>query len=333
MPLVLESSWVGMRVTVRHALDRDDQGRLRLADVVGELLDLDDRRAVIDGRAGIVEVALDRVVAARSAPPSTRDQLDLEAIVARGWRAAETDTVGGWLLRASGGFTGRANSVLPLGQPGMPLPDALVRARAWYAERNLPLRLQLPTEARRLLDASVAEQGWAASPDVHVMVARLDALTGGTADEPPTHPAGNAPAEPVRLSAAPDQGWLARYRDGAGRSADAWGILTRHEHVTFAAIRADPDGPVRAIGRGTVNDGWLGITAVEVDPQLRRAGLAGRILLALAGWGRDQGATRVHVEVSSDNAPAVALYRSRGFRVHHDYRYRTDPGAMAPPAS
>ena len=41
------------------------------------------------------------------------------------------------MLRAAGGFTGRANSVLPLGDPGRPLPDAVRAAEAWYAERGL----------------------------------------------------------------------------------------------------------------------------------------------------------------------------------------------------
>jgi GNAT superfamily N-acetyltransferase len=320
MPLVLEPSWVGMRVTVRHAVGLDAGGRLQLSDVVGELLVLDDRRAVVDGRGGIVEVALDRVVAAKLAPPSTRDMLDLAAVVARGWRAAETGNVGRWLLRASGGFTGRANSVLPLGQPGLPVPDALAAARAWYDERNLPLRLQLPTPARHLLDAYLAEEGWPASPDVHVMVQRVDRLLGAE------------PAPPVQLTDAPDEEWLSRYRDGAGNSPAARGILTRHDRVTFAAVRPHPGGPVLAIGRGTVDDGWLGVTAVEVDAAVRRTGLAGHILSALARWGREHGAARAHVEVSSDNEPALALYRGRGFGVHHDYRYRTDPSSPPHPA-
>jgi hypothetical protein len=63
---------------------------------------------------------------------------ELEAIAAMGWRAPEEERLGGWLLRAALGFTGPANSALAAGDPGMPLPEAVIRVRRWYAERNCP---------------------------------------------------------------------------------------------------------------------------------------------------------------------------------------------------
>src|SRR3712207_8558779 len=42
-----------------------------------------------------------------------------------GWRAPEEEPLGGWLLRAGGGFTGRANTALVAGDPGRPLPEAV----------------------------------------------------------------------------------------------------------------------------------------------------------------------------------------------------------------
>ena len=41
----------------------------------------------------------------------------LERLAARSWRGLEEQRYGDWLLRAGGGFTGRANSVLVLGEP------------------------------------------------------------------------------------------------------------------------------------------------------------------------------------------------------------------------
>ena len=61
---------------------------------------------------------------------------DLEEAAAGGWRAPEETRMkgdwsgqgrwvgdGGWLLRAAAGFTGRANSALAAGDPGMPLAE------------------------------------------------------------------------------------------------------------------------------------------------------------------------------------------------------------------
>ena len=311
MPLVVQPGWVGRRVSVRTVAGRGPEGRPRYRDVVGDLLDVDDSRALVEDREGMVTIPLGTVALARVAPPSTADELALEAVAAQGWQPEETAAVGGWLLRAAGGFTGRANSVLPLRSPGRPLEQAIADARAWYAARGLPLRFQVPTEARRLLDAELAERGWSASADVHVLAARLDALT--------------LPADrPVRIADAPDEGWLHRYRDGAGTAAAARSVLTRHDTVAFAA--AVVDGEVVAIGRGAVDAGWLGVTAVEVAPARRRTGLARAVMAALRDWAAGRGATRASLQVSADNTPALELYRGIGFWHHHDYRYRDDPG-------
>jgi ribosomal protein S18 acetylase RimI-like enzyme len=315
IPLVLEPSWTGRRVSVRRVIERAPDGRLLFGDVVGDLVGLDAQTAVIDSRSGYVEVPVALIAVARLVPPSTADEIGLAEIAARGWRAAETDRLGGWLLRASGGFTSRGNSVLPLRTPGLPLDDALDRAGEWYRARGLPLKFQVPVESRRLLDAELAERGWPASPDVHVMITRLD-----------LRPA--QPAEPdVVVTDVPDESWLLRCRHGGGIDPDAQALLTRHDKVAFAAVR-DSFGTSTAIGRGTVDDGWLGVTAVEVAPELRRTGLARNIMRALIAWGVAAGAKRSHLSVATDNVAAVALYESLGYRTHHDYRYRTDPAAL-----
>ena len=44
------------------------------------------------------------------------------------------------MLRASSGYTQRGNSVVPLGDPGMPLADAVSEVERWYAARSLPAK-------------------------------------------------------------------------------------------------------------------------------------------------------------------------------------------------
>ena len=113
----VEPSWLGRRVSVRRVVDRDPDGRLLLGDVVGELAGLDAQTAVLDARAGLVEVPLALVVAARLVLPSTADELALQRAAAAGWRAAQTQDLDGWLLRANDGFTKRAKIIKALGHP------------------------------------------------------------------------------------------------------------------------------------------------------------------------------------------------------------------------
>lgn len=255
------------------------------------------------------------------APPTTADELALEAVAAAGWRPAETHRIGGWLLRANSGFTQRANSILPLRQPGMPLDEAIETARAWYAARDLPLIFQVPTESRRLLDAELGERGWDFSADVHVMTSVVEPGTGDQTT--------------AEVTSSPDDAWYARCRDGAGAAPEARGLLTRHDRAGFASIR-DAGDRVIAIGRGAIDehaDGslWLGVFAVEVDSAHRRQGLARAIMAALHRWGAVHGARRAYLQVESTNEAAVRLYERLGYTVHHDYRYRHDPLAESAP--
>src|SRR5215469_5660075 len=95
---------------------------------------------------------------------------DLERVAAGHWRAAEEERLGDWLLRAARGFTGRANSALATGDPGLPLDDALAAVTDWYRARGLPptiaVPMPLPAEAAppHVLDAHLAERSWPPRP-------------------------------------------------------------------------------------------------------------------------------------------------------------------------
>jgi N-acetylglutamate synthase len=300
---------------VRRVVDREPDGKLLFGDVVGDLAGLDAQTAVIDARRGLVEVPLALVVAARLVMPSTADELALQRVAAAGLRADQTGELGGWLLRANGGFTSRANSVAPLAQLRLPLDDALTRVRAWYAERGLPAQIQVPLEARRLLDAELGERGWSAHGQAALLVTQV-----------PAHAAAD-PAATVRFAAAPDNAWLGLYRRHDANAYLAGPLLARHPTVTFASVVLD--GRPVAVARGCVDDGWLGISAVEVDPDHRRAGHAATMMRALTAWGAQHGARRAYVQVAADNTAALALYAGLGYWHHHDYHYRREPDENA----
>lgn len=67
----------------------------------------------------------------------------LRSASAQTWPAIECEQLGGWQLRASRGYTGRANSVLGLGNPGQPVADAAAQAVEFYRSRRLPVMAQI----------------------------------------------------------------------------------------------------------------------------------------------------------------------------------------------
>ncbi len=238
----------------------------------------------------------------------TIGDLELERIAARGWQAQHEAWLGDWLLRANEGFTGRANSVLPLGDPGSALDDALEEVAAWYDRHDLRPRFAVPSPARDDLRQDLLERGWSTSWGAHVMAAALDDIAT------PDHPR-------VEIWPHPSLAWQRayHYRGGAGLPAAGRRLLVRADVVAFAQIVDGDD--VIGIARGTVVEGWLGVTAVEVAPPHRRRGLATRLLGALATWGRGRGATHAYLQVALDNDVARAMYRRAGFVDHHSYEY------------
>ena len=79
------------------------------------------------------------------------------------WPPKETARDEGWLLRAAGGHTRRANSVQPLVfASGADVERAIGRVEAWYARRGLPACFQLTDRAAPAgLDAALERRGYA----------------------------------------------------------------------------------------------------------------------------------------------------------------------------
>ncbi len=314
----IRADHVGRRVVVRYHLPDGDMA----TDVLGRLVGRDAGTLRIRrGDGSVIDVPLADVVAAKPVPEhavARRDVRALEAAAAKGWRALETTQLGGWLLRAAGGFTRRANSCLPLADPGMPVPAAVAEVEHWYGTRTMVPSFQVVIPLGEAVDAHLDALGWAGrSEDVLVLTSPLgpvaDALRSDLAS--------------VTVTDEPDDAWLAAYHyRGDALPAHARRVLVHADTVGFAAI--DEGGRRVAIARGAVSDApdgrrWVGITAVEVEPTARRRGLGTHVVAGVARWAGTNGATDVYLQVSADNAPALGTYERLGFVEHHRYHYRT----------
>jgi N-acetylglutamate synthase len=303
---------VGGRVSVRRRVDAG------VADVVGDLETLDaDGLAIRRPDGVLVHVEAAAVVAARVVGPSPRAARELEAVSGRCWPATDEAWLGRWWLRAADGFSARANSTRPLGDPGVPIGDALDHVVAWYAERGLPPMLRVIKGSST--DDELSRRGWTQALETVMQTATLAVMRGRLI--------GVRPASVVQVSSAPTASWLQRYHDGAATSATL-AVLTGAPNVGFATIEApDPAGTAVAIGRAAVEAPWVGLAAIEVDPHARRLGHGRAIVSALVEWAAANGAGRCYLEAHAENAAALALYASLGLAEHHRYTYRRPPPA------
>jgi ribosomal protein S18 acetylase RimI-like enzyme len=262
---------------------------------------------------------------------------ELEWRAAGTWRAPRFERLGDWLLRAADGFTGRANSALALGDPGVPLDAALDYVTGWYRARGLPAMIAVPLplaangqdgqgrqDGQQGLDAELTERAWATRPGpAFVMVADLPLAV---ADLPLAATGSGLPAgAEVAAVADPDAAWLARYhyRGTDTQPPVMREVLTSAQDQAFISIRTESE--VLAIARLSIADGWAGLTAVEVNPDHRRAGLGLAITAAACAEAVRRDVGRVFLQVEVGNAAARALYERCGFRYSHRYHYRMAP--------
>lgn len=241
-----------------------------------------------------------------------------ERMAARHWQGTERAQLGDWLLRAAGGFTGRANSALPLGDPGIPVERAIDEVEAWYTQRGLVPLITLamwPGAAPGPLETRLIRRGWRLrSGPAMVMTART-ALIAGHRQDPS-----------LTIACEPDAEWLALYRfDGRQLPPAALAVLLSAPSQLFASLRRD--GHTVATGRLSLAGGWAGITAIEVDPAWRRAGLGTAVTAGLAAQAAARGVQDIFLQVEEDNTAARALYLRCGFKQRHRYHYRLPPAS------
>jgi ribosomal protein S18 acetylase RimI-like enzyme len=321
----LKPSDIGRRVVVRTSVGDEigPSGGPALTDTLGLLERWDETTIGVRKADGtLVTIARADVVAAKAVPPRpnrrirTSDEA-LERIASAGWLPPVTRSLGDWLLRAAGGFTGRANSALVIGDPGRPLVDALGAVRSFYAERQLPARTQVVVDSQ--WDRALINHGWfdnrALDGGVLVQVASVAAaLRSGHRDE--------GEPDQLTIAPAPSPQWIARY--GRGDEIDGAtlrSLLTSGDEVGFAQL----GDPVTAIGRASIAGDWVGLFALAVHPSHRRRGEGSVVVRAMLSWAAERGSVSAYLQVAGSNAPALSLYARFGFLTHHRYHYLQPP--------
>ncbi|MFC8297076.1 GNAT family N-acetyltransferase [Micromonospora orduensis] len=315
---MLRQQDVGHRIVVRRIVGIRE-GRPLFSDALGELVELSETHLTLATAQGPLRVPVAQVHRAKRVPPTRRPTaaavVALERAADEAWPAPTRGRLGDWLLRSAEGWTGRANSALPVGDPDRPLPAAVDAVERWYAEQGQPAMINTPLPLAAPVGAELDDRGWGSRPPTLVQTVPLP-LAG------PTYA-----SVAVELATAPSEEWLAIAAGRKGGLPDAARhVLTAVEQVRFAHVYAD--GTLVATGRGTVTgEGrrWLGLSLIEVVPAARRQGLARRVIHALADWGVSAGATHAFLQVEQRNTAAVTLYRTLGFTTHHTYLTRVAP--------
>ncbi len=242
--------------------------------------------------------------------------VELEMLAHRTWPCRKEEPLGRWLLREADAFTRRANSCLALGDPGVPLEQAVDLVESWYRSRDLEPCIKVAPGAASGLDSLLESRGWAVATPSHTMIRELGQ------DLP------KLPSE-VSVSAIPDSDWLRTVSLWDGETADK---SRRHAEL---AMRVHSGGFLR----WTAPEGILAVGLVSMDgtdsflydvvvhPERRARGIGRAFCTAAMSWAAQCGTRTMALQVLESNLAARRLYSSLGFAEHHTYHYRVAPGA------
>ena len=320
---------IGSRVVVRYRLAEGEGAAA--TDFVGELVARNTDFLIVDTKTERVKLIRADVLAAKDVPPpasragKAHERVsadDLEKLMAKGWPAVDRGGVGDWVLRASGGFTGRANSALVVGDPSLPLERAIDFTERWYADRDLPAIFQVHGEtgfepAEQPVVAALLERGYVVGGG-HANWQRVLVMTGLSAGVPPL----TEESAPVTADAQLQLDWLTAY--GQQRSivpGATEAVLTGSDGQLFLSVRDASTDAIIGLARLAIHPGWAGIFGLWVQPDHRRTGLATTIVSAAAMVARENNMPAMYLQVSGDNAAGVAFWQDLGFTVHHEYTY------------
>jgi GNAT superfamily N-acetyltransferase len=116
------------------------------------------------------------------------------------------------------------------------------------------------------------------------------------------------------ISDHPSKEWLGLQSDH--RLED---LMNRYP-ARYGLLKSGPT--VLAVGRIATLGTWSMATRLFVEPSQRGKGLAKYLMNKLMVAANSDGATKIGLQVDAENAAALALYKSMGFRTHHSYTHR-----------
>ncbi len=234
---------------------------------------------------------------------------EIEKSSLAGWPAIEEEEYDDWVLRASSGYTGRANAIVPLKPGKIAIEEKLNYCELWYKRRGLPAVFKL-TKSSDFITPYLDIREYGSRPPVNVQLLDLNRLTT------------NVDIVPLMLSV--DE-WNEAYQRITNQSdvnlAIHASLLNRIKQDTDFAVIMLNDNPV-SCGICVYHDKYAGIFDIYTSPESRRHGYAGNIVDYFNNTSKDRGIQYTYLQVIADNLPAVTLYDKIGFQTKYQYWYR-----------
>jgi ribosomal protein S18 acetylase RimI-like enzyme len=227
---------------------------------------------------------------------------ELIVLADRSMPGFERTNVGEWTLRSALGSTGRANSALPIGDPGLEVGQAIGAVESWYAERGYGAIFQVFESADDLSD-ELMSRGYVASELSEVYLTPIEAVRIGHADgivvheeiPPAFHILVDDPDRVSEITAAPLE--------------------------ALVAVVEGSDASAIGCGMAVIDGDAAGIFAMRTAADAWGQGVGGSVFAALVAAARERKVTELWLQVEQSNTRAREWYERVGFQRVDGYRY------------
>ena len=248
------------------------------------------------------------------------DARRLEELALNASGAFQSLVYDGWLLGYRRGPTKRLRCVNPFYPSALPMAEKLAYCTAFYESARLPAIFRLlPFSQPPGLDAYLAAMGWGSFERTLVLRAAVN-----EAAHAPSAADGADIVSAVEFAMATAE--LLKIESDALAQIVERATTYPLPHAG-AIIRRD--GAVVACGLLKLEGDHVGLFAVATASALRGQGLGRAIVSALLNEASRRGARTAYLQVTADNAAALALYRHFGFSTAYDYWYRARDGEQS----
>jgi GNAT superfamily N-acetyltransferase len=240
-----------------------------------------------------------------------RDVTVIETLAFRAWPAEVEEDASGWMLRCSPGLRARRinSATTPVSCPAD--VDVIPWIVEWFTQRGAHPLVRVLSVSDPAIDLRLEAERWRFESTTLTVTRDLDSVAeAGPGASIESKPSGAWVEAKRRLTGMSDAGiasWLHRAAAIEGQAG-------------FASIAED--ARVVSIGLGVIDGDRLGVFDLITDPAFRRRGLGRSLVAALERWACALGATRAYLQLEAGNAPAVSLYRDRGYAPRYSYWYR-----------
>jgi N-acetylglutamate synthase len=239
--------------------------------------------------------------------------LKLEEIALNAWPALETIQIDGWVIRYANGVTKRSNSVNPIYASSQNIDEKIDFCEKFYRSKAIPVCFKITEIAQPVgLDEILDARGYAHKFDVLIQVTDISKLTGEIDKN-------------IHLLEDTNDLWLDQYiKMNGSKPADKHVYKQIIDSIQFpkCLFTLTLNDAVIGCGLGVVEDKYIGLFDIVVDPQYRNLGFGKMLVENILKWGKNKGAETAWLQVLANNAPAIRLYEKVGFKEEYRYWYR-----------